>query len=434
MTKISIHGILGLKFKKTFVAKIDKIEDVFGFLKANNPKFEKEICDMHLNGVNYCLIVDGKKIKTKEELKLKKRPKEVHLVPILVGHGPYAAIAILVAKVISAIVALFIIVTLLTAKPPKPPSLEQSTRALEESYGINNKPNITAQGTQVPVGYGRLLIGTHVIEYAEKNYPQNVRANQIFSNGIKDDYLVSSQPPIINTIIWPTETPPEYDGWGDNQVLEYQGETYYDPDVNHGGTGPLIFRCWKGLSFFTFGYYSITTHVPEGGLNKQRFALWSMPIDNYNTERTVVPEICTSGSSSINGVQRWYFSSLTQLTDSKTVEFYLTLYPTSRPDPKTGDHILGRFTITVSNEIQVIDFDNGYDISGNCSTVYYPPCNRGVYLNYLNVPEPDNNGRCQIDSNNIPNFNCGITENFQFRAGGSLIQGAEVTYGEIPQG
>ena len=433
MTKIFLHGILGVKFKKTFVAKIDKIEDVFGFLKANNPKFEKEICDMHLNGVNYCLIVDGKKIKTKEELSLKKRPKEVHLVPILVGHGPYSAIAVIVAKVIFAVVALYLIVILLTSKPPKPPSLEQSTRALEESYGINNKPNITAQGTQVPVGYGRLLIGTHVIEYTEKNYPQNVRANQIFSNGIKDGYLVSSEPN-INTILWPTETPPEYDGWGDNQVLEYEGETYHDPDRNHGGTGPLIFRCWEGISFLTFGYYSITTHVPEGGLNKQRFSLWSMPIDNYNTERTSRPEICTSGSSSINGVQRWYFGSLTQMTDSNTNEFYLTKYPTSRPDPETGDHILGRFTITISNVIKITYFDNGYELSGNCSTVYYPPCNRGVYLNYLTVPETDNNGRCQILTTKIPNINCGIDEAFKFRAGGSLIQGAEIPYGEVPQG
>ena len=249
MTKIFLHGILGVKFKKTFVAKIDKIEDVFGFLKANNPKFEKEICDMHLNGVNYCLIVDGKKIKTKEELSLKKRPKEVHLVPILVGHGPYAAIAIVVAKALLYIIALFIVITLLTSKPPKPPSLEQSTKALEESYGINNKPNITAQGTQVPVGYGRLLIGTHVIEYAEKNYPQNIRANEIFGNGIKDKYLGGKLDRVKSGIVFPGEKPDNVEVWGQDSSFQFEQLSYFDP-----------LRC---PGFRTLQIEGIGTHLAE---------------------------------------------------------------------------------------------------------------------------------------------------------------------------
>ena len=104
------------------------------------------------------------------------------------------------------------------------------------------------------------------------------------------------------------------------------------------------------------------------------------------------------------------------------------------PNPETGDHILGRFIIKNSAVIKVIEFDNGYEIGG-CPTVYYPPCNRGVYLNYLTFPETDNNGRCQILSNNIPNFNCGIDQiGGNFTVGGSLIQGAKIPYGEIPQG
>ena len=458
MTKVVIHGNLANIFGRDFKCKVSSIKEVFNFLEANRPGFYAKLQKLSKQGMHYAIIADGEKLSKLNQIENIKKIKRIDIVPAVVGSGPIAigigatiatiglstALAagtismttFIIASVVVAVVSMALQM-MLAPKPPTPPAIESTTRALEQSFTFANKDNVAAQGSQIPFGYGRLLCPTFVIESSTKNYPQNIRANQIFSNEIKDGYLVSSQPNINNTIIWPTETPPEYDGWGDNQIVSYAGTTYHDPDTSHGNEGPLIFRCWESLSFAIAGYYSITTHVPDGGFDSQRFALWSRPIGTYEESRQA-PTIATSGTTiSFRGVYRWYFGYTQSLGSSDTLsrEYYLTLYPTPVPNPETGEHILGRFTITNEIDIKVIDFLNGFELSGNCSTVFYPPCNDGKYINYLSIPQEPRVGWCPAAGNNIPNFNCGVDQiGGNFTAGGSLIQGAKIPYGETPQG
>ena len=457
MTKVVLHGNLANVFGRDFKCKVSSIKEVFNFLEANRPGFYAKLQKLSKQGMHYAIIADGEKLSKLNQIENIKKIKRIDIVPAVVGSGPIAVgigatiatiglstafaagtismTTFIIASVVVAVVSMALQM-MLAPKPPTPPAIESTTRALEQSFTFANKDNIAAQGSQIPFGYGRLLCPTFVIESSTKNYPQNIRANQIFSDGIKDDYLVSSQPNINNTITWPTETPPEYDGWGDNQIITNNGTTLYDPDTSHGNEGPLIFRCWESLSFAIAGYYSITTHVPQGGFGLQRFALWSRAIGTY-AQSIEAPTIATSGTSAINGVQRWYFSYANFLgsTESRSREYYLTLYPTTVPNPETNENILGRFTITNQIEIKVIEFLNGFELSGNCSTVSYPPCNDGLYINYLSTPQEPRAGWCPAASNKIANFNCGVDQiGGNFTAGGSLIQGAKITYGETPQG
>ena len=56
----------------------------------------------------------------------------------------------------------------LTYKPVKPPNFNYISEARRKSYLINGPSNLARENNAVPVGYGRLLIGSQVIEYTQQ--------------------------------------------------------------------------------------------------------------------------------------------------------------------------------------------------------------------------------------------------------------------------
>ena len=173
MTKIRLHGILKYEFGDCFEFKISKPKEALFAIEANRPNFRKRILDLYKKGFHYTVLVDGKKVSTDEELNIIKEDSTIDLVPVIVGGGPIAPLvgAIVVAVVVAAIgVALAL---LLAPKPPEPPDISVTARAFEQSFIFSNKANIAVQGVPVPVGYGRLRIGTSVVQACVKNFPRN---------------------------------------------------------------------------------------------------------------------------------------------------------------------------------------------------------------------------------------------------------------------
>jgi hypothetical protein len=62
---------------------------------------------------------------------------------------------------------------LLAPKPDAGPQISATTKALSESFAFSNKANVAAQGVPVPVGYGRLKVGSQTIQVSVKSYPQS---------------------------------------------------------------------------------------------------------------------------------------------------------------------------------------------------------------------------------------------------------------------
>lgn len=196
MTKINLHGILAFEFGNSIEIFLRKPKEVFNAIDANKKNFYKRIVELSEQGLNYSIIVDGFDIKNLEELEVKKAPKVIDLVPVICGHGPIAAaigaglaiyggVAIAGGAVGGALFAAQMAVAvgigllgmavqqMLAPKPEaqKPPSASIGTAsALNQSFYFTNNANSAEQGSPVPIGYGRLKIGSLVIQHSTSSH------------------------------------------------------------------------------------------------------------------------------------------------------------------------------------------------------------------------------------------------------------------------
>ena len=210
MTKILLHGILAKEFGESFEMDISRPKDVIKAINANFSNFQNRINELHQEGLNYVIIVDGKKIQDFDELELKKKFDIIEIVPLIVGFGFVFAIGTAVISSFAAItgIASAAAVTaflgtslgfltsalvgglvlaavtiglqmLLAPKPEKPEAARSSTTAIKESFSFSNKANVANQGAVIPIGYGRLKVGSQVIQYTVKSYQSQVKFSDI---------------------------------------------------------------------------------------------------------------------------------------------------------------------------------------------------------------------------------------------------------------
>lgn len=186
MTTVKIHGILAKDVGQEFLMDIGKTSQVIEAIDANRPGFIKKLNSLSRKGFYYSLVVDGKRIENAHKFFKSKKPKKIDIVPVISGSGIVAAV-VAIGKWIAlnqalASFALFIISTavqMLLAPKQETPDIkatEASTRGLERSFEFSNKQNLAAQGVPVPIGYGRLRIGSQIIQGCIKTFPQNVQA------------------------------------------------------------------------------------------------------------------------------------------------------------------------------------------------------------------------------------------------------------------
>ena len=199
MTQIRLHGILAKEFGEFFSFKLGKAKDVIRAIDANKKNFIKRINDLAKEGFNYTLVVDGKKVSDLSEVEIKKEHSNIEIVPMIAGSGvdpitiglfilqaagigagataatvagglAFAAFA--VGTVALTVVSIGLQM-LLAPKPDAGPPISATTKAFSESFSFSNKANTASQGTPVPVGYGRLKVGSQVVQFSVKSYPQS---------------------------------------------------------------------------------------------------------------------------------------------------------------------------------------------------------------------------------------------------------------------
>lgn len=198
MTNIILHGILAKEFGENFQMKIYKAKNVLKAIDANRINFINRINELSQEGFNYTIIVDGKKINQLEELDAQKEPKKIDLVPLIIGAGAAALGAIIISAAtlgttsvaaaaaftfmgmsVAGIVGTIALTAvsiglqmLLAPKPDAPAAISSTTKAMQQSFSFSNKNNVASQGSPVPFGYGRLKIGSQVIQTTLKSFQQ----------------------------------------------------------------------------------------------------------------------------------------------------------------------------------------------------------------------------------------------------------------------
>ena len=184
MTTIRLHGILKHEFGDFFKGEISKPKEALAMISANRPRFKKRLIELHKKGFHYTIVVDGRKISNPSELDITKKSSVIDILPLISGSGPLAPVLVAIAvSVVIAVVAVGIAL-LLAPKPPEPPDISVTARGFEQSFIFANKSNIASQGVPVPVGYGRLKVGSQVIQACVKSYPRNqIPKDVISTNG-----------------------------------------------------------------------------------------------------------------------------------------------------------------------------------------------------------------------------------------------------------
>lgn len=182
MRKVKLYGELAKKFGREFMLEVESVAEAVRALSANFPGFEKELMTAHLRGVEYVVRADKRDV-SEMELNNSLAPQEtIRIAPIAVGRkngGVFqtiiGAILIVVGVVLSAfgqtwgvyliqagiaLAAGGIIQMLIpvpkTGDPSERPENKPSTY-------FDGAVNTLAQGHPVPLGYGKLMVGSAVI-------------------------------------------------------------------------------------------------------------------------------------------------------------------------------------------------------------------------------------------------------------------------------
>ena len=152
MIDITLHGILGKKLGKNWRLNVDSVYEIFEAVEANNQKINKYFSDFQKFVTHFIVYVNGK-ILPPHLLKSKMLENEnkVEIVPII--QGGLAATLV----VIGIILMILSIVLSIILSPKVPKDVKTNSSILG---GINNVLNRNAP---VPLGYGRLKIGSLVI-------------------------------------------------------------------------------------------------------------------------------------------------------------------------------------------------------------------------------------------------------------------------------
>lgn len=220
ITNIKLHGDLGEKIGKEFKFLCRTVGEAIRAVEyLSGKKLYKYLLEKDKEGVKYKVLINGRNFECQETPTLEKPDsianselvvkytdgiKTVDIIPILEGAGGKSlGIFGIILGVVLIVVSFWVpgsqpilvsagigliaagVVSLLT-KPPKFDDY-QSIEKTRSSYLFNGPYNTTEEGGPVPVGYGRLIVGSQVISTSyDVNYFNADGVNKEDAYGVGD--------------------------------------------------------------------------------------------------------------------------------------------------------------------------------------------------------------------------------------------------------
>lgn len=197
MILINLHGILGHEFQSSMFFNIKKPKEAIEAISSKFSLFRKRLNELIEQGIHYSILIDGEKIDNINQLDIGRSPEQIDLVPIICGSGA-VALAVVGAGLLYAgtgasifgfalaaggtaaafassigMMMISMAVQMMLAPKPEMQKTEATVSGAKQSFLISSKANLAEQGNPVPVGYGRLRVGSSVIQTTVKSYPQN---------------------------------------------------------------------------------------------------------------------------------------------------------------------------------------------------------------------------------------------------------------------
>lgn len=158
MIDITLHGILGKKLGKNWRLNVDSVYEIFEAVEANNQTVNKYFSDFKKFVSHFVVYIDGK-IMPAHLLKSKilESGNKVEIIPIIQGG---------VTLVIIGIVLMVLSIVLSIVLSPKAPKDVKTNSTI-----LGGVRNVLNRNIPVPIGYGRLRVGSAVISNNIIIYP-----------------------------------------------------------------------------------------------------------------------------------------------------------------------------------------------------------------------------------------------------------------------
>ena len=175
MKNVFLHGRLGDRFGKKWVLSVASPEEAIRALFANEPAIQHYLTNKQKEGVAYGV----KKTKTSAFIEGDewgmKTPGSLHIFPVPQGAATLA-VNLLIAVATTA-ASMYISKKLAEAMERDDSTVSSETK----SFIFNGGANRYQQGATIPLGYGRMKVGTNVISSCVSNYDYNSDKGQIFN-------------------------------------------------------------------------------------------------------------------------------------------------------------------------------------------------------------------------------------------------------------
>lgn len=193
LTKVYLDGQMGEKFGREWELKANTPSEALKIINANHPEFTGWLRKTESKYCGYQVVVEYENGKTEdlsdETYTLHRVMKSVRFVPVIHGSGKWVSAIVGVVLVIVGVILCFIpgfqavgaglvkfglqmviigVISALTTKDPAkhdPSARKDPKTLLSSSFG--NTTNTVQQGVPVPMIYGRMLVGSHVISAGE---------------------------------------------------------------------------------------------------------------------------------------------------------------------------------------------------------------------------------------------------------------------------
>lgn len=179
MKKVYLHGALGKRFGEKWSLNVSTPLEAIKALFANEPDIEQYLFKKQEEGVYYGIKKStGDSFAKTEEYNLK-TDKDIHVFAIPQGAGFAGSLLMAVATTAA---SMFVSRKMAEAMERD----DQTVQAQTKSFLYSGGDNRFNQGASVPVGYGRMKVGTNVVSSCILNYDYNSEHGKIFnfSNGL----------------------------------------------------------------------------------------------------------------------------------------------------------------------------------------------------------------------------------------------------------
>ena len=180
MKKVFLHGELGVRFGEEWNLDVDSPCEAISALFANRQEIEIYLNKKQKEGIIYGIkkLPSGEFIR-QEDYSLPTR-KNIHIFPVPQGSATFALNLVMMAATTAA--SMYISKKMAEAMERDDQTLVTQT----QSFIFEGGDNRFNQGASIPVGYGRMLVGSNVISSCNVNYDYDSQLGKLisFDNGI----------------------------------------------------------------------------------------------------------------------------------------------------------------------------------------------------------------------------------------------------------